>query len=46
MKLGTGLLISVICFFVQKYATDVIFETHEAWKAMMSGSADKNSIST
>ncbi|KAG2181019.1 hypothetical protein INT43_008601 [Umbelopsis isabellina] len=30
----------------KKYATDVIFETHEAWKAMMSGSADKNSIST
>ncbi|CAM0136580.1 Inorganic pyrophosphatase [Umbelopsis sp. WA50703] len=30
----------------KKYATDVILETHEAWKSLMSGAADKNSIST
>lgn len=28
----------------KKYATDVVLETHEAWKALISGSADKKDI--
>ncbi|KAG2176603.1 hypothetical protein INT44_007267 [Umbelopsis vinacea] len=29
----------------KKYATDIIHETHEAWKGLINGSSDKNSIS-
>lgn len=28
----------------KKYATDVVLETHEAWKSLISGSADKKDI--
>ncbi|KAH8550830.1 inorganic pyrophosphatase [Umbelopsis sp. PMI_123] len=30
----------------KKYATDIIHETHEAWKGLINGTSDKNSIST
>ncbi|KAI7882743.1 inorganic pyrophosphatase [Lichtheimia hyalospora FSU 10163] len=30
----------------KKYATDVVLETHEAWKALISGASDKKDIST
>ncbi|CAO3665969.1 unnamed protein product [Umbelopsis ramanniana] len=29
----------------KKYATDIIHETHEAWKGLINGTSDKNSIS-
>ncbi|CAO3687592.1 unnamed protein product [Umbelopsis vinacea] len=29
----------------KKYATDIIHETHEAWKSMIHGTSDKNTIS-
>ncbi|KAG1425984.1 hypothetical protein G6F57_023348 [Rhizopus arrhizus] len=28
----------------KKYATDVVLETHEAWKQLINGSADKKDI--
>ncbi|KAJ8659595.1 inorganic pyrophosphatase [Lichtheimia ornata] len=30
----------------KKYATDVVLETHEAWKGLISGASDKKDIST
>lgn len=29
---------------LQKYATDIVLETHETWKGLISGSADKKDI--
>lgn len=30
----------------KKYATDIIFETHEAWKQLINGATDKKEIET